>query len=184
MFEEGLKLLASQDIEEQCRGVELLGESGRAEAIEHLARCLPTRSEPLGDALRETFLKLKVAPTLGAWYETGDVDQQLRALQVAVYAPDPDLVELAGQACSADSVELRKLGVIALKQQVQHAQRALQHLKPRLQDADEDIRWHAIDALYVLGHPDGRPLLQAALESEPDQKLQYFIRRALDSLSQ
>ncbi len=180
MLERGLALLDKGDSASICRGAKLLAKSGQEEAVEPLLKHVRSRNEGVRDCVTEALDDLTVTPQVvrARWDATKDVDARESLLAGVVGLSHAALVPLYEVAAAARSAELRRLVAVGLKHHRTHASTP-GLLRQLVADADEDVRWWAVDTLSLMGTDDARTILRERLGAERNKRIVPFIRRAL-----
>jgi HEAT repeat protein len=178
MLQAGLQLLLQKEPEAIFRGVELLAQSERPEAIQALLPLLRSRSEAVADCVRHALDRMDVAPLLLNQWRSSDGNKRAEALSYAAVLTHPGLMEIYRQSIHEAAADLREKVAIGLKRQEPTAE-VLHLLAMLAADPNRDVRWWAIDSLGILGSPEAISILEDRRAKESDVNLNPFIERAL-----
>lgn len=178
MLDQALTLLHKKDSASICEGARQLAKLGRPEGITPLLELLRTRDEAARACVKDALAQLDVVPVLLADWRSGDDQTKDRALDRAVALPHPGLMEIYHEAATDPDAGRRRRVATGLRHQAESAV-TTKLLEALVADADNDVRWWAIDTLGLSTSPEAARILRARLPHEPDAALQVFIRRAL-----
>jgi HEAT repeat protein len=165
-----------------------------------LAAATDPRAPPAARIQAVTFLAHDPSPaSIAAIAHAADVGAppDLRAAAIAALAPtkaDPVVAGVLKQALDDDAARLRAIAAWAFGERREEAARA--SLRARLEDEAPGVRLAAARSLALLGDPDGRELLVAALKPDrperrrlaasldrPEAEVRLGVEQALEALS-